>query len=93
MLTLLLVMLGLISLSLSQPAHQRQLWRRALHSAATVALRTIGAALLLAAAWWAAQSSGWVIGLAVWCGAVTVGAALWVFSLPWLARRLYSRHT
>lgn len=93
MLILLLVMLGLVSLSLSQPAHQRQLWRRALHSRATVALRTMGAALLLTAAWWAAQSFGWVIGLAVWCGAVTVCAALWVFSLPWLARRLYSHHS
>ena len=93
MLTLLLVMLGLVSLSLSQPARQRQLWRRALHKRPTVALRTIGAALLLSAAWWAAHTSGWVIGLALWCGAVTVCAALWVFSLPWLARRLYSRHT
>jgi hypothetical protein len=86
----LLVMAGLICLSLSQSAHQRQLSRRALHRRHTYALRTIGAALLLAAAWWAAHTSGWAIGLAVWCGAVSVCAAVWVFSLPWLVRRLYS---
>jgi hypothetical protein len=88
---LLLVLCGVVMLSLSRSAPQRQLWRRALQPAVAAVLRLAGLGCLLCAALWAAQSMGWVIGLALWCGSVTVWAALWTFSLPWLARRLYNR--
>lgn len=91
MTVLLLVLCGVVMLSLSRPAHQRQLWRRALRPAVATLLRLMGLGCLLGAALWGVQSIGWVIGLALWCGSVTVWAALWTFSLPWLARGLYNR--
>lgn len=93
MTVLLLVLMGLVALSLTRPAHQRQVCRRTLHPALVGCLRVAGIAALTGAAGMTVQAVGWVIGLALWCGGVTVCAALWTFCLPWLARGLYNRRT
>lgn len=84
---LLLCLAGFAALAAASEAPQRAVLRRILPRATRLALRGLGASLLLLALGQLVAGRGWGLGLVVWSGHLSLAAGLTYLSLIGWARR------